>query len=180
MIVGSRGLFTLSPILVFSVAGIILLCRKKKIVKYRSGVLLFLSVCLVYIGLYLFRSVDYSGYAFGVRWYVSIMPILCLPLAFIDKWVMSSAWLMLFFFVTALISIMVSLLGFYAPFTPGIGFDLDTGTLIRHEGIIRPGLLFSTTSVIWKVKFLCLSGIIFSLLYWSYRRLVSFPGTIKF
>jgi hypothetical protein len=176
MIAGSRGLFTLSPILLFSVAGTARLCRRKMIAKYRSGLLLFLILCLVYIGLYIFRSVNYSGYAFGIRWYVSIMPLLCLPLAFIDEWFYSGTLRRIVFMATAILSMMVALLGFYAPFTPGTGFDFVEGTIIQHEGIIRPGLLFTTTSVIWRIKFLVLSGILFFLLYWSYRRLVSDPG----
>jgi hypothetical protein len=171
MIAGSRGLFTLSPVLVFSIAGIILIRRRKMIPDYRSDLRVFLLVCLGYIGLYVFRSVDYSGYAYGIRWWVSIMPLLCLPLAFLDDWILSNPLLRIIFMVVTTLSIMVSLLGYYAPFTPGTGYDLAKGTVILHEGIIRPGLLLSTTTSLWKAKFGLMTVILFLLYFWSGRRL---------
>jgi len=172
MIIGNRGLFTLSPILVFSVIGLLIRRDFSGKLRLRPELNIFLIACILYICLYLFRSVNYGGYAFGIRWYVSIMFIICIPIGFLDNWIRNGSKIKrILFGIVAIFSILISMLGYYAPFTPGIGFDTSSGELILHEGIIRPGLILTTSSTLWRFKFILLIVILFFLLSILFRRI---------
>jgi len=83
MLIGKRGLFSYSPILLFSVFALIKTICFKREFEYRKEYLFIATTSLAFIMLYILRSNDYSGDAYGVRWFTSLMFILCIPLAHI-------------------------------------------------------------------------------------------------
>ena len=130
MILGERGLISLSPILVFAITGLVIFFKKYRSFEYRIEYALLVLVSLLFVLSYIFRSTNYSGYAFGVRWYASIIPILCLSISFVRNWFVKSVFNRAIFLFVMGISILLSLSGSYSPFASGIDFNVDIGKVV--------------------------------------------------
>lgn len=116
---GSKGLFSHTPILLFSVMGVATLLMQKNL-SYKTPYFCVFAACLIFMLLYTLRTVDYGGYSYGVRWFVTPMPLLCLPLSQIGRQIRSSRLLKNFFVVIACMSIALSLAGTYNPYTQDV------------------------------------------------------------
>jgi hypothetical protein len=115
MIVGHRGLISYTPILVFSIFGFVKIFQNKEL-KYRQEYLLIFLASSTYVLMYILRSNNYSGSAYGVRWYANLMFLLCLPLAQISENIKSSKMLKQAFMLVGCMSIIISFVGINNPF----------------------------------------------------------------
>jgi len=115
MILGNRGLISHTPLLILAIYGIHLLWQQKDH-PYRQEYLLFFTASICYFMLFVSRTVNYSGFAFGVRWFVTPMLILCLPIALLESPAKKSARFRVFFVFIACLSIAFSFLGTFNPF----------------------------------------------------------------
>jgi hypothetical protein len=125
MLLGNRGLISHTPILLFSVLGIFIIYKKNCGFPYTSEYSSILLASLLFIAFSLFRTTNYSGFAFGIRWFASLMLSLCLPIAYLESNVRSSRTIRVLFLVTACLSIFISLVGAYAPISPLVVTDMQ-------------------------------------------------------
>ena len=125
MLLGNRGLISHTPILLFSMLGIFITYKKNWGFKYKTEYGCILLASLLYIAIYILRSTNYSGWAFGIRWFAPLMLILCLPIAFLENEIRSSRALRFLFIGIACLSIFISIVGSYCPWTPLVGSELQ-------------------------------------------------------
>ncbi|MEG4230537.1 hypothetical protein QUA40_00230 [Microcoleus sp. Pol11C3] len=166
---GNRGLFSHTPIMLFSVMGIWVFLRQKQI-SYKTPYLYGIAASVTFMLLYTLRSVDYGGYSYGVRWFVAPMLILCLPLSHIGNLVRSSRFLKKFFVVIACMSIAISLVGTYNPYpndTTG-KVSLSGGYVSGYTFLINANNIANHSSVIYKISF-AVSGVA---IYFMFNRLL--------
>jgi hypothetical protein len=120
MLVGNRGLIPHSPVLVASLGALPVVLGKGSPLARRGNLAGILVACAAFIGIYIFRSNNYAGYSFGPRWYVTVMLLLCLPLAALEPSLRSStAWRRAFLGLVVL-SVAVALIGAASPWTPAL------------------------------------------------------------
>ncbi len=154
MILGNRGILSHTPLLLFSIWGLIKIfaCRK---FPYKSEYLYLSISCLTYILIYIFRTDNYSGSAYGVRWFATLMLLLCLPLAHIGDSLRNSKPLKFIFLTIASASITISLVGTYKPFLhfqkPGshYTFLVSLSQIGSKCSILSKILLFISASIIF-------------------------------
>jgi hypothetical protein len=115
MLVGSRGILSYTPILLFAFYGWYRTIFQPNF-KYKKEYIFITAVCLAYVMFYIFRSNNYSGHSYGVRWFASIMLLACVPLAHIAEPIQKSKLLQGIFLAIASASILISLVGAIAPF----------------------------------------------------------------
>lgn len=115
LFLGNRGLFSHTPLLCFSFMGVMAVLRQRRL-PYKTPYLYGLAASVAFMLIYTFRTVGYGGYSYGVRWFVALMFILCLPLSHVMNQVRSSRLLQKFFVVIACMSIAISLVGTYNPY----------------------------------------------------------------
>ncbi|WP_317108784.1 hypothetical protein [Chroococcidiopsis sp. SAG 2025] len=84
--------------------------------KYKKEYLFIAAICLAYVMFYVFRSNNYSGHSYGVRWFASIMLLACVPLTHVLEPIQKSKLLRGIFLAIASVSILISLVGAIAPF----------------------------------------------------------------
>lgn len=169
MLVGKRGLIPHSPILMCSLAGLYLLLRDRTVFQRRAEFAWLLAACLVFMGLYLFRSTNYGGWAFGVRWFATPILILCLPLICLETRLRSSPNLRRLLFGIAVLSILISALGTVAPWTPDLTADTHVGFPSNSiVAVVR--VLVHDSPAADKVRFLLGTALVFALLGSAWRR----------
>jgi hypothetical protein len=120
MLFGNRGVFSHSPVLLFSFVGLgILLRQERRQYKEQSTTLvLLIAAALAFMLPYIVRSIDFGGTTFAIRWFCSVVLILCIPLRFIEDLVCSSRpWCWVFIGVATL-SVLFAIVGAYNPATP--------------------------------------------------------------
>lgn len=169
MILGNRGLISHTPILLFSIFALIVTFRDKYF-PYKKEYLYILTASLAFMLLYILKTVNYSGFAFGIRWFASVMFILCLPLAHIKREVIGSRRLKILFIVITLFSILFSLVGTYNPFTPDYLTDAQRYFNPPNTLIISIKLIAKQSSTIYKASFLFSACIIYFLFYKLWQR----------
>jgi hypothetical protein len=146
MLIGNRGLFSHTPLLILSAIALAVTYKQTWRSQYRVEYSCLFLASLTFIGSYIFRTVDYSGDAFGVRWFSSIMLIFCLPIASLEGEVRrsSSTIRTLFVWITYL-SVLIAMIGAIRPFTPLPGSLLEerlypTNTIWANIGFILTDL----------------------------------------
>lgn len=164
MILGNRGLISHTPILIFSIFAVIVLFRKNYF-PYKKEYLYILAASLAFILIYIIKTVNYSGFAFGIRWFTSVMFILCLPIAHIRSEIIGSRRLKTLFIVVTLFSILFSLLGTYYPFTPDDLTDAQRYFNPPNTLLISIKLIIYQSSNIYKATLLFSACMIYFLLY---------------
>lgn len=117
MLVGNRGLLSHNPILLLSIVGLLVICKKKLQVPYKTEYLYILFISFLYVFIYLVRTTNYSGSAFGVRWFASLILILCLAMAYVESKFKLSKSIKFIFISIMCLSIFISLVGAYNPFS---------------------------------------------------------------
>jgi hypothetical protein len=115
MLIGSRGLLAYTPILLFAIYGWFKAILQPNF-KYKKEYLFIATICLTYVMFYIFRSNNYSGHSYGVRWFASIMLLACIPLTHIIEPLQKSILFRLIFLAIASASILISIVGAIAPF----------------------------------------------------------------
>ena len=170
---GNRGFFSHTPIMLFSVMGIFVAFFRKpkpKQMSYKMPYLYGIAASVAFMLLYTLRTVDYGGYVYGVRWFVTPIFILCLPLSHIENQVRSSPLLKNFFVVIACMSIAVSLVGSYNPYTNDATgrVTLLGGYVSGYTFLINANNIVNHSSVIYKISF-AVSGVA---IYFMFNRLL--------
>ncbi|MGV0028501.1 hypothetical protein [Phormidesmis priestleyi] len=115
MLTGNRGLFSYTPILIFSALSFVQIVQDKKS-PYRRELLLVMVATSAYILMYIFRSNNYGGWCYGIRWYANLMFLLCLPLYRLESLVKTQTSFRRAFMVLASISIVIAFVGVIHPF----------------------------------------------------------------
>jgi len=175
---GNRGFFSHTPIMFFSVMGILAFFRQKKL-SYKTPYLYGISASVAFMLLYTLRSVDYGGYSYGVRWFVTPLLILCLPLSHMGHQVRSSRLLKNFFVVIACMSIAISLAGTYNPYTndsTGVAF-LPGGYGSGYTFLINVKNIIYDSSAMYKLCLIMSAVLIYFLFYRLLQKLQQNPHT---
>jgi hypothetical protein len=116
LLAGNHGLLTYMPILIVSSYGLVRGWRRRPELRFE---LAFIGLgCILYVASYVWSSNDYSGFAYGVRWYAGIVYLATVPLAFIEDAVAQSALVRSFFIGATFISACVAVVGLVDPATP--------------------------------------------------------------
>lgn len=118
MLIGKRGLISHTPILIFTFLGIFNFLRKRQSEPYVTEYLLVVAGCGLYVLLAVLRTNNYSGNAFGVRWFSAIMLILMLSLGVLEEAIRSNRKYRFAFWTVSIISIVLAIIGSYRPFLP--------------------------------------------------------------
>jgi hypothetical protein len=117
MILGNKGLISYTPILLFSIFALIKIIFLKREPHKREY--LFISLgSLAFVIFYVFRTNNYSGDSYGIRWFTSLMFIGCLPIAHLSNDIINNKIAKNIFIIIACISIFISFVGIVSPFTP--------------------------------------------------------------
>jgi hypothetical protein len=175
---GNRGLFSHTPIMFFSIMGILVFFRQKN-KSYKIPYLCGIAASVAFMLLYTLRTVDYGGYSYGVRWFVTPMLLLCLPLSHVGNTVRNWRLLKNFFVVIACMSIAISLAGTYNPYTndsTGItsfiqGYDL------RYTFLLNVNKIVYDSSDIYKLCLITSAVAIYFLFYRLLQKLKQNPTT---
>lgn len=163
MILGNRGLISHSPILIFSFVGLVVLYKNNQSFEYKTEYAVLFFASLLYIGIYILRTVNYSGHAFGVRWFASLMLILCLPITSIESWVRSSRIKYGIFVVVACLSILIAIIGIYNPFIPSSDISAGQAHLVENTIFVSINLFVTESTFFGKVRILLVSFVAFFL-----------------
>lgn len=179
MLIGDRGLIMHSLILVFAIWGFFITYRRKWRSIYQSEYFYIVLASGLYILIYILRTTNYSGWAFGVRWFASLMLILCLPIGQLERKVSASRTVRSLFTGVAILSICIAIVGSYNPFTPfGDAFPdklLPTNTIFASLHLIAGDFVnivltqFSLKKILNLIS-LFLGGLIALTIYFSLMR----------
>ncbi|TFH36974.1 MAG: hypothetical protein E4G99_03675 [Anaerolineales bacterium] len=161
MLLGNRGLLSHTPLLVFSLIGTYSLYRKRASQRFYADYLLLLAGCSIYILLTIFRTNNYSGDAFGVRWYVSITLILSLALAFIEGSVRTNRKYLMAFWVVSASSILLALVGSYRPFLPTSKPVIGEPQIVDNTILVALERLVTLSTTMGKIRLLLLAALLF-------------------
>lgn len=160
MLLGNRGLLSHTPILVFSLIGIYYLYRNWASQRFNADYMLLLAACGIYVLLAILRTNNYSGDAFGVRWFASITLFLSLPLAFIEGTVRSNRKFLLAFWVVSAGSILVALLGSYRPFLPTSKPVIGEPQIVDNTILVAIERLVTLSTTLGKIRTLLLAALL--------------------
>lgn len=79
-LVGTHGIFLYTPLLFLSVWSAVRAWRKKK--EERDIILLIAGACVSVILFIIFLTNNYGGFAYGMRWFIPVVPLLMWPLVY--------------------------------------------------------------------------------------------------
>jgi hypothetical protein len=163
-ILGRRGLISHTPILIFALYGLFVFIRTRRANQYFIEYLSLLLASAFYIGLILFRTNNYSGNAFGIRWFAAVMLILMLSLTFIEKAIRSRKYFRFAFWLVSALSITIAVIGSYRPFLPSARPVIGDPSIVENTiilGIERLMVLASLEGRIRTILLLVFSIVIF-------------------
>ena len=155
MIIGEKGLFSYTPILLFSIFALIKTIFIKKEFKYKKEYLFIASASLAFVSFYCLRTNNYSGYSYGIRWFVSLMFILCIPLAHISDEIKRSSIKRFSFITISCLSIFIAFIGIVNPFTP----TEDSISFIHSLPLIN------ASSPSYKIRLVISMGVVYYFFY---------------
>jgi hypothetical protein len=112
---GKRGFFLFTPVLIFSVAGLICALFKKK---YRELAILICMGAILTLLFYVIKTNNHGGCSYGLRWTVPLIPLLYLftPIIFQVKTRFIN-WIKIAFIITLGVSAFFAFLGAMEPWT---------------------------------------------------------------
>lgn len=171
MLVGNRGLFSHTPIALLSIIGLLVIYKNRLFLRDRMELTCFFIASILYIGIYIFRTNDYSGFSFGVRWFTSIMFILCLSIAGLEGKVRSSRKFKFLLVGIVCLSILFSLIGTCNPYIP-----IDEDSLqqaVPPNTLISSSKLYLEASLFDKARLFLSGFIIYALFYKFVKHLES-------
>ncbi len=112
MLAGVRGLFLYSPILVFGVYALVLQLRDRGTTGVQRTMATFVAVATtLYVASAVIATIDFGGYAYGMRTFVSISFLLCIPLGSLASALRERGTLRRAFLATLVVSIVFALAG---------------------------------------------------------------------
>jgi hypothetical protein len=120
---GKRGFLSFTPVLVFSLAGLIIALFRKK---YRNEAMLVLAGTIATLVFYITRTNNHGGCSYGLRWTVPLIPLIYLftPLIFAKKFKFITT-VKILFVIVLVVSICFALLGAMEPWTCSQGLVPD-------------------------------------------------------
>jgi len=110
-LLGYRGLFLYTPLLALS----IFLALKNINKNFKIESILILISCGLIISYYMLFSDNYGGWSYGIRWFVSFIPMLFLFNVYVFK--ENNYKLVKIFYILSVISLGFSIIGVYQPWT---------------------------------------------------------------
>jgi hypothetical protein len=115
MILGTRGLLSHTPVLgVALLAGMVgLLARSQPCRREYAYVL---AASLGFVAIHLLKTNNYSGWAYGIRWYATIAPLTGLLLADFERVLRRSPVVRVGFMVSVWLSIAIASFGIFSPY----------------------------------------------------------------
>ena len=113
-LVGDFGLFTFTPIFLFSVYGFVRLVRARDF-QFKTQVLFLAAACAAYVLLAIFKTSDFGGWSYGFRSFAGLAYGLCLPLGFLPDMV-AGPKVGFLYRVALTLSICLALLGLIDPY----------------------------------------------------------------
>lgn len=125
-LLGSRGLFVHSPLIVFGFLGLRNL-RTLPAGDARNLLLLLNLAAGTFVAGYLAASNNYSGNGFGIRWFATVMIPFCLGLAAMERRLREESPLRFLFVLIACLSLLLSVVGSVSPFSVGVGSQPPPG-----------------------------------------------------
>lgn len=170
MLLGNRGLISHTPLLIVSFIALIIIFRNKTF-PYKKEYLYLVTASLAFVLIYISRTVNYSGYSFGIRWFATIMPLLCLPIAHISKEIRNSKLFNNLFIVITCLSIFFSLIGTYNPFTPDQLSDAQRYANPPNTLLLSINLIATESSLLYKVSLLISAAAIYFMLFRIIKKL---------
>lgn len=162
MLIGNRGLFSHTPILLFAIPGVVLAYRLRRSQLPYSDTLLLVLACCLFIGLAILRTNNYGGDSFGVRWFATIMLILFLPIAFLSEEMGSRGWLRSLFWVVSALSIAIALVGSYRPFLPSPNPVPGLPGIVDNTMWLAIVRIATLSTPLGKVRFLLVAAIVYA------------------
>jgi hypothetical protein len=131
-----KGFFVYTPVLLFSLAGLIIALRKKE---YRDQAIIVLAGVAATLVFYITRTNNYGGCSYGLRWTVPLIPLIYLftPLIFVKKNKYIKV-VKILFFLTLLVSAFFALLGAMEPWTCTPGLLPKDHIFALIEKVINP------------------------------------------
>lgn len=88
---GHNGLFSLSPVLLLGVAGLVWLLRQRQMPERPLAALLALGMAAIFLFIWL-KTSNYGGYCIGTRWFIVFMPLLGLMSLPALTWLSTRLW----------------------------------------------------------------------------------------
>jgi hypothetical protein len=177
MLIGRRGLLPHVPVLLGSLIALpCLLGKGSSVERPRNLPGVFLG-CAAFMAMYIFRSTNYGGWSFGPRWYATLMPLLCLPLASLEPVLGNSRKWRMAFLGLVVLSLLISAIGAVSPWTPE--------DVVKHEPGYPSNSILCALNVLRSsrglVRFRFMGGMAEALCllgwaWWKWRRLESAAG----
>ncbi|MBC8276960.1 MAG: tetratricopeptide repeat protein, partial [FCB group bacterium] len=136
-LLGYRGLFIYTPILIFALWGIFAGFKNKK---QRPLALLLLLPAALVIAFYIWRTQNYGGYSYGVRFFIPVIPPLFTGLVFITGRLRPKMPRLLF--RTAVVcSVIFALAGTVQPASnEKLGWNSFASNIFHYQSLHFPGL----------------------------------------
>jgi hypothetical protein len=163
MLIGNHGLLTYMPILMLSAYGFIRGWQCRAAMRLEIA---YIGIgCVMYVASYVWSSNDYSGFAYGVRWYAGIVYLALVPLAFIEDAVVGSKLIRGIFIAVTFVSACTAVVGLVDPATPNnIGvppFVANLGELLASRNPLKDAAMavfVLATSVVVARLLACVRG----------------------
>jgi len=115
-LIGARGLFIYTPILLFSFLGFYYAWRNNYDHKLIICLIFYITLSVIFSILF---SSDYSGNSFGIRWYVPLIPVMVFFISFYYDRIRNkkSRVELIIFYIIVAISVIISLIGAFYPWS---------------------------------------------------------------
>ncbi|MBL7191125.1 hypothetical protein ISS30_05475, partial [bacterium] len=110
-LIGHRGWFSYTPLLIFGIWGCI---RAFKGERSRAQAWITITVILMVMFFYIWRSINYGGHSYGVRFFLGITPILFMMIIYTDDIIRRKPYKLLFR-LAAVWSIIIAVIGLIKP-----------------------------------------------------------------
>lgn len=172
MLLGNRGLISHTPLLIISLIALFRIF--KYAFPYKKEYLYIVTGSLAFATMYITRTVNYSGYSFGIRWFATIMPLLSLPIAHLN-WGRSSKLFKSLFISFTCLSILFSLIGTYNPFIPDHLSDIQRYANPPNTLLLSIKLIATESSLRYKLSLLISAVAIYFLFFRMLKNLNQKP-----
>ncbi|GAC1411441.1 MAG: hypothetical protein NVSMB64_21220 [Candidatus Velthaea sp.] len=118
LLVGTRGLYLYSPILILGTYALVRRLTLSKEYDPHRSIYVFIAVASVlYVASAIVATIDYGGSNYGTRTFVGVSWLLCIPLATLAPELGASGTRRTLFMSVVLLSLGIALLGSFDPFT---------------------------------------------------------------
>jgi hypothetical protein len=115
MLVGRRGVFAFTPLLLGSIAGLWIVMRDR-LHPLRSLAIAFSAGCLAFTTYLILRTDNFGGVAWGTRWFVPLVPLLWYYIAVVFERPRGRGWMAILATAAAL-SLLTTLPGLHDPWS---------------------------------------------------------------